>query len=113
MDRERLEALVESHESVNVHGAGPWDGMDLVRLARTALTYLDAKEKAERQRDAERQRADALRWALEAVQHNRLCSCNGLPGGPCARCIFGYDEVDAALAALDALNRREQPEAKP
>lgn len=44
-----------------------------------------------------------LRVALQAVQHNRDCSCydarHGLPLGPCPRCVVGYDEVDAALAA--------------
>lgn len=57
---------------------------------RDALAYIDIAVGVLKARCAQ------YREALEAVQHNRLCACY-LVGGPCPRCVVGYNEVDAVL----------------
>jgi len=56
-------------------------------------------ECAEISRDALQARVGILVEALQSVQHNRVCSCYDVLGAPCARCVVGYDDVDAALDA--------------
>lgn len=72
----------------------------LAVIHRDGGHYLEAHGWDKACADAEA-RVWALVAALEGVQHNRVCPCYR-QAGPCARCVVGYDEVDAALTADDA-----------
>jgi hypothetical protein len=49
-----------------------------------------------------------LREALADLLKNEGCSCNGLPGGPCPRCVVSYRQSSAALSASLPSPEREQ-----